>query len=341
VTRCTWVISSLSCLLRGYRKCSTSRSSSRSPVFPTSWRCDNTDFTDDEKYLLQRDAKKQADLLKSMKGKKPIDLVHHYRKMGQDNIKEIIACGFLLEKTFIFSNQNYMGGMFYANVICVAKTMTINQSKNIFGFSDSDNVGMAHFAAVQATPSFSNSFPQIFGKRDDIPCLIPCAIDQDPYFLFTRDAAEKLGYQKPALLHSKFLPALQGANTKMSASNENSAIFMTDDAKKIAKKIKSHAFSGGGATQEEHQRLGGNPDVDVAYQYLSFFEDSDEKMETLAREYRAGTLSTSQMKEACISKLQEIVGEFQKKRAAITEEDVRAFQDPTRKIDPSVAPRSG
>jgi tryptophanyl-tRNA synthetase len=68
----------------------------------------------------------------------------------------------------------------------------------------------------------------------------------------------------------------------MSASQENSAIFMTDDAKKIAKKIKSHAFSGGGATQEEHQRSGGNPDVDVAYQYLSFFEDSDERMESLA-----------------------------------------------------------
>lgn len=207
---------------------------------------------------------------------------------------------------------------------------------------DRDNVGMYHFAAVQATPSFSNSFPQIFGERDDIPCLIPCAIDQDPYvrvqfcstsfarflpqlpshplcdttltrqFLFTRDAADKLGYKKPALLHTKFLPALQGANTKMSASNENSAIFMTDEPKKIAKKIKSHAFSGGGATQEDHQKYGGNPDVDVAYQYLSFFEDDDDKMESLAREYRAGTLSTSQMKEACIAKLQQVVGEFQK-----------------------------
>lgn len=87
---------------------------------------------------------------------------------------------------------------------------------------------------------------------------------------------------------------------------------MTDDPKKIAKKIKSHAFSGGGATQEEHQRDGGNPDVDVAYQYLSFFEDSDDKMEELAREYRAGRLSTSQMKEACITKLQQVVADFQK-----------------------------
>lgn len=52
--------------------------------------------------------------------------------------------------------------------------------------------------------------------------------------------------------------------------------------------------------------------MDVAYQYLSFFEDSDDKMEELAREYRAGRLSTSQMKEACITKLQEVVSEFQK-----------------------------
>ena len=177
----------------------------------------------------------------------------------------------------------------------MAKAITLSQSRNIFGFSDSDNVGMWHFAAIQATPAFSNSFPQIFGERDDIPCLIPCAIDQDPYvrkprargvkadrqFLLTRDAADRLGYKKPALLHSKFLPALQGAGTKMSASKENTAIFMTDDPKKIQKKIRSHAFSGGRATKEEHERLGGDPDKDIAFQYLSFFEEDDERMKKL------------------------------------------------------------
>jgi tryptophanyl-tRNA synthetase len=84
-------------------------------------------------------------------------------------------------------------------------------------------------------PSFSNSFPHIFGKRIDVPCLIPCAIDQgscqnvskkkrkffsfisfpllhspDPYFRMTRDVAPRLGYLKPALMHSKFFPSLQG-----------------------------------------------------------------------------------------------------------------------------------
>ena len=42
-----------------------------------------------------------------------------------------------------------------------------------------------------------------------MPCLIPCAIDQDAYFRMTRDVAPRLGYRKPALIHSKFFPGLE------------------------------------------------------------------------------------------------------------------------------------
>ncbi len=38
----------------------------------------------------------------------------------------------------------------------------------------------------QAAPSFADSFPHIYGTRKDVKCLIPCAIDQDPYFRMTR-----------------------------------------------------------------------------------------------------------------------------------------------------------
>ena len=37
-----------------------------------------------------------------------------------------------------------------------------------------------------------------------------------------------------------------------------------------------YAFSGGRETLEEHRELGGDPDVDVAYQYLQFFMEDDE-----------------------------------------------------------------
>lgn len=67
---------------------------------------------------------------------------------------------------------------FYKNVVKIQKHVTFNQVKGIFGFTDSDSIGKISFPAIQAAPSFSNSFPQIFGDKSDIQCLIPCAIDQ-------------------------------------------------------------------------------------------------------------------------------------------------------------------
>lgn len=60
---------------------------------------------------------------------------------------------------------------------------------------------------------------------------------QDPYFRMTRDVVPKLNYHKPALVHATFIPALQGASTKMSASESNSAIFLTDTPKQIKNKV--------------------------------------------------------------------------------------------------------
>lgn len=53
----------------------------------------------------------------------------------------------------------------------------------------------------------------------------------------TRDVAPRINYPKPALLHSTFFPALQGAQTKMSASDANSSIFLTDTPKQIKNKV--------------------------------------------------------------------------------------------------------
>jgi tryptophanyl-tRNA synthetase len=60
---------------------------------------------------------------------------------------------------------------------------------------------------------------------------------QDPYFRMTRDVAPRIGMPKPALMHSSFFPALQGAQTKMSASDENTAIYLTDTQKQIKNKV--------------------------------------------------------------------------------------------------------
>ena len=38
---------------------------------------------------------------------------------------------------------------------------------------------------------------------------------QDPYFRMTRDVAPRLGFKKPALIHSKFFPALQAPQSSV------------------------------------------------------------------------------------------------------------------------------
>merc|ERR1712198_514911 len=216
------------------------------PFIITKWLQETFDvplviqLTDDEKFLW-----------KDLK-------VEETKRMALENAKDIIALGFDPNKTFIFSDFRHIGGAFYENMLKIMKHVTFNQVKGIFGFDESSNIGKIMFPAVQAAPSFSSSFPNVLQSKKDYGCLIPCAIDQDPYFRMTRDVAPVLKYKKPSLLLSKFFPALQGAQSKMSASDPNSSIFLTDTAKQIKTKINRYAFSGGGSSIEEHREKGGN-----------------------------------------------------------------------------------
>lgn len=95
------------------------------PFMFTKWLQDVFDvplviqLTDDEKFLF-----------------KPSLKLEEVMKYSRDNAKDIIACGFKLDKTFIFSNLDFVGGAFYHNVVRIARTITTNQSKACFGFND-------------------------------------------------------------------------------------------------------------------------------------------------------------------------------------------------------------
>lgn len=253
------------------------------------------------------------------------------RRYARENAKDIIGLGLDPRKTFIFTDTEYLTSSraFYENVITMAKRITVNQIKGTFGFNDSNNIGEFFFCAIQSAPSFATSFPHIFGdavsKVRSIPCLIPCAIDQDPYFRQTRENAPKMKYKKPSLIHSIFLPALQGPGSKMSASVDSSAIFLTDTPNQIKSKINKHAFSGGQDTLEKHRELGGRAKDDVPFQYLTFFMEDDVELERLRAGYEKGEILTGEMKQTCIKYLQEYVAAFQERRKKVTEEVRQEF----------------
>lgn len=266
-------------------------------------------MTDDEKFLF-----KEALTLEQCKG------------YAFENSKDIIAVGFNPQRTFIFPNTVYMGRMF-ETVLQVQKLINVNQANSVFGFTESDPIGRVAFPATQIAPCFSQAFPHLFGGKRDVPCLIPYAIDQDPYFRLCRDIAPRLKLLKPASLCSVFFPALQGFHTKMSASSENSAIFMTDTPGQIEKKLNKYAFSGGKSTLEEHRAQGADLSVDIPYQYLRFFLHDDQELERIATEYGAGRMLTGEVKQRCADVLKQFVADFQDRRAKVTDETVRQFMD--------------
>ena len=286
------------------------------PFIFTKWLQDTFDvplvvqMTDDEKFLW-----------------KDLTLEETHR-LAIENAKDIIAVGFDVNKTFIFADTDFVKDEFYRNVCRIWKCVTVNQENHIFGMTSADSVGKIAFPAIQAAPSFSSSFPQIFDGRADVPCLIPCAIDQDPYFRMTRDAAPRLGFAKPALIHSTFIPALQGAQTKMSGSQPESSIYLTDSADQIRDKIIKYAYSGGGATVEEHRKHGGNCKTDISFQYLSFFLEDDKKLEETRKAYASGEMLTGELKQQLIDVIQRIVAEHQQRRRVVTDEVVMQYMKP-------------
>ncbi|KAJ2063890.1 tryptophan--tRNA ligase [Coemansia sp. S146] len=268
-------------------------------------------LTDDEKFLYKPELKAEQ--------------TYEY---ALATVREIAAIGFKPEKTFIFSNMGHMGGAFYLSVLKISRCITFSMARSSFGYKDSDHIGKIHFPCIQAAPAFCSTFPSIFGNRTDIPCLIPCGIDQDPYFRLTRDVAKPLKYKKPSLIHSQFLPALQGGTTKMSSSIDNSAIFMDDSPNKIKSKINGNAFSGGPTSLEELRKFGSNPDIDISYQYMTYFVEDDQEIADLAEGYRKGEITSGEMKARCIKVLQDFIGSFQERERAITDDDVKNFMDP-------------
>lgn len=66
----------------------------------------------------------------------------------------------------------------YPNIVRIWKAVTYNQAKACFGFQGKSNIGQSAFPAIQAAPSFPSSFTVPLNENPNMPCLIPCAIDQ-------------------------------------------------------------------------------------------------------------------------------------------------------------------
>lgn len=248
-------------------------------------------FTDDEKFLYKNMTYEEI------------------QEWTKDNMKDVIAMGFNPKKTHFLIDTKH-AGILYPEAIKVAKKITFSTIKSSFGFTDSNNIGSIFYTAMQTVPCF---LPNILNNKNQY-CLIPLGVDQDPHFRISRDVVEKLGHKKPAIIHAKFLSPLTGTTGKSSSSNNNQAILMTDDAKTVKKKINKYAFSGGKETVEEHRKKGGNVEVDVACQWLKYFEYDDKKLAEIYNKYSKGELLSGEVKSILIEKINIILKGHQERR---------------------------
>ncbi len=259
-------------------------------------------FTDDEKFLFKDSSYEEI------------------QKWTHDNILDVIAVGFDPKKTHFLVDTKH-AGLMYPLAIQFAKKINFSTLKGAFGMTNENNIGQIFYTSMQAVPAI---IPSVLAKKN-IPCLIPLAIDQDPHFRVARDVYPKLGFYKPSIIHGMFLPPLQGVDGKMSSSEANSAIFSTDSPKEVETKIKKYAFSGGRDTLEEHKKHGGNPDIDVSFQYLRFFfEEDDKKLKKIYDDYKSGKILTGELKQYTIEKINSFLAEHQKRRAK-AEKEVEKF----------------
>ena len=148
---------------------------------------------------------------------------------------------------------------------------------------------------------------------------VPGATSSDRYpirmaLLRLERAAGGPGLLQPSSTYHRFAIGMTGG--KMSSSMPETTIFLGDDEKSVEKKFK-RSFSGGQSTVEEHRRLGGNPDTDVAFQYLLyFFEDDDAALDEIRKGYVSGDILSGEMKALCIDKANSWLSELREKRDA-------------------------
>jgi tryptophanyl-tRNA synthetase len=235
---------------------------------------------------------------------KPNLTLEETKKFAFENALDFIALGFKPENTKIVINSMHIKTL-YPIAAQVAKKINFSNTKAVFGFSNETNIGMIFYTALQSAPCF----------LEDKPVLIPLGVDQDPHFRLTRDIAQKIGKQKPALIHNIMIPSLHGPGGKMSASDDNGTVYTTDSPEIVKKKINKYAFSGGQPDIAEHRKKGGNPDIDVSYQYLRiFFEPDDNKLKRIYDDYKSGKMLTGELKAILVEKINDFLKVHQEKR---------------------------
>lgn len=234
----------------------------------------------------------------------------------EEYIANYIALGLNPKNTEIYfqsqrSKKADKANAYYKLQNLLARHATFNEFKAVYG---EISPGKMLSALLQASDMLHPQLPEF--ENTNCPVVVPVGIDQDPHLRLARDISKRIKNPKFTQISSTyhlFAPGLKGPTEKMSASDHNSYIALTDTPKEVKTKINKYAFSGGQPTLEEHKKHGGNPDIDVSFQYLRMLlEEDDNKLNEIEKDYKSGKLTTGELKKYTIEKINKFLEKHQK-----------------------------
>ncbi len=231
-----------------------------------------------------------------------VSLEEAQRRALKFHIPAYIALGLDPKKTiFYFQSKNEK----VKNLAFIfSRKITLNEFRAIYGTAEPERIMSSLLQAGDIL------FPQL---EKSMPGIIPVGVDQTPHVLLSRDIANRtkdlFNFTPPSGIYNKYTPSLDGT-LKMSKSKPESCITIPEDIEAGCKKIRK-AFSGGRDSLEEHRRLGGIPEKDMAFELLKehFIED-DGKLQKIYDDYKSGKLLSGDVKDIACKEFTKFMKDF-------------------------------
>ncbi len=233
-----------------------------------------------------------------------IKTMREAKKIAADNLAHALALGLEEKDIYVQSTQP---PRYFEFTFELSKKITRNMFEAVYGHVD---LGKVSAAILQYADILH---PQLQEYSSKMPSVTGIGLDQDPHARLTRDIARRLPYEfeMPGFIYFKHQSGLM-EGSKMSSSQPETAVFLSDSEKEVKKKI-GNAFTGGRETVELQRKLGGNPDICKVCEILRFHYPDTGEVERIMRECREGKRLCGETKEFTIEFLNKFLKEHQAK----------------------------
>jgi len=220
------------------------------------------------------------------------------------NAADAIALGLSEKDIYVQSNR---GKEYYAFAFEIGKKITVNTFEAIYGRLD---LGKVSANLLQYADIMHGQLSCYSGR---MPSVTGIGLDQDPHARATRDVAKRLSYglEVPSFIYFRHQSGLK-EGSKMSASEPDTAIFLSDSGAEVKRKI-GNCFTGGRNTAEEQRRLGGEPGVCKKYEIDLFHLEDEKRLVDIFEKCKSGERLCGECKKITVEYLNKFLKKHQDK----------------------------